>query len=59
MDCSNVNHVLIKNVHAFYKKGSMIKCTYLNNIRREASIHFRNKMKEYLKAKIDVIETNS
>jgi hypothetical protein len=44
----------------------MIKCsnytiqaTYLNNVRREAGVHFRNKMKEYLKAKIDVIETNS
>jgi hypothetical protein len=31
----------------------------LNNARREASRHFRNKKKEYLKAKIDEIETNS
>jgi hypothetical protein len=44
----------------------MIKCSsytiqtiYLNNVRREAIIHFRNKMKEYLKAKIYVIETNT
>jgi len=30
-----------------------------NNVRREASRHFRNKKKEYLKAKSDEIETNS
>jgi len=31
----------------------------LNNVRREASRHFRNKKKEYLKAKIEELETNS
>jgi hypothetical protein len=31
----------------------------LNNVTREASRHFRNKKKEYLKAKIDELETNS
>ena len=31
----------------------------LNNVRHEASKHFRNKKKEYLKAKIDELETNS
>jgi hypothetical protein len=31
----------------------------LNILRREASRHFRNKKKEYLKAKIDELETNS
>jgi len=31
----------------------------LNNVRREASTHFRNKKTEYLKAKIDELETNS
>jgi len=31
----------------------------LNNVKHEASRHFRNKMKEYLKAKIDELETNS
>ena len=31
----------------------------INNIRRKASRHFRNKKKEYLKAKIDELETNS
>jgi hypothetical protein len=31
----------------------------LNKVRREASRHFRNKKKEYLKAKIYVLETNS
>ena len=30
-----------------------------NNVRCEASRHFRNKKKEYLKAKIDEFETNS
>jgi hypothetical protein len=31
----------------------------LNNVRHEASRHFRNKKKEYLKGKIDDLETNS
>jgi hypothetical protein len=31
----------------------------LNNVRREASRHFRNKLKECLKAKINDLETNS
>jgi hypothetical protein len=31
----------------------------LNIVRREASRHFRNKQKEYPKAKIDELETNS
>jgi len=31
----------------------------LNNVRTEASRHFRNHKKEYLKAKIDELETNS
>ena len=31
----------------------------LNNVSCEASRHFRNKKKAYLKAKIDEIETNS
>jgi hypothetical protein len=31
----------------------------LNNVRREASRHLRNKKKEYLKAKINELETNS
>jgi len=31
----------------------------LNNIRHSPSRHFRNKNKEYLKAKIDELETNS
>ena len=29
-----------------------------NNVRREASRHFSNKQKEYLKAKIKELETN-
>jgi len=31
----------------------------LNNVRREDSRHFRNKIKKYLKAKIEEHETNS
>jgi flagellar basal body rod protein FlgC len=31
----------------------------LNNVRREASRHFRNKNKEYLRAKFDEPETHS
>ena len=31
----------------------------LNNVRCDTSRHFRNKRKEYLKAKIDELETNS
>jgi len=31
----------------------------LNNVRRDASRHFRNKEKAYLKAKIEELETNN
>ena len=31
----------------------------LNNVRRDASRHFRNTKKAYLKAKIEELETNS
>ena len=31
----------------------------LNNVRREASRHFRNKKKKYLKSKMEEHETNS
>jgi len=31
----------------------------LNNVRHEASRHFKNKKKDYLKAKIEELETNS
>ena len=31
----------------------------LNNIGRDASVHFRNKMKAYLEVKIEELETNS
>jgi hypothetical protein len=31
----------------------------LNNVRRDASRHFRNKKKAYLKAKIEELETTS
>ena len=32
---------------------------HLNNVRRKASRHFRNKKKEYLRAKIDELETSN
>ena len=32
---------------------------YLNNVRRDASRHFRNKKKAYLEAIIEELETNS
>ena len=32
---------------------------HLNNVRHESSRHFRNTRKEYLKAKIGELETNS
>jgi len=38
-------------------KPMQFRC--LNNDRCEASIHYRNKKEEYLKAKTDELETNS
>jgi hypothetical protein len=35
------------------------KCNNLDNVRCDASRHFRNKKKAYLKAKIEELETNS
>jgi hypothetical protein len=36
-----------------------MNCYNLNNVRREASRHFRNTKREYLKQKISELETNS
>ena len=38
---------------------SQSKADNLNNVRRDASRHFRNKQKVYLRAKIEELETNS
>ena len=38
---------------------TQISADNLNSVKREASRHYRNKKKEYLKAKIDELETNS
>jgi hypothetical protein len=38
---------------------SVVNGDNLHNIRREASRHFRNKKREYLKDKINEIELNS
>jgi len=60
----------MSNVYDFSIKGSRLKCSgyrfqkqsnvdNLNNVRREATRHFRNKKKKYLEAKIDELVTNS
>ena len=36
-----------------------MQCRYLNDVIREVSRHFRNKMKAYLRVKIEELETNS
>jgi hypothetical protein len=41
------------------KDPSKIDVDNLNNVRREASIHFRSKKREYLKDKINELATNS
>jgi hypothetical protein len=38
---------------------SVVNEDNLSNVRREASTHFRNKQREYLKDKINELETNS
>jgi len=60
----------MKNVEVFLDKKKQAKMQWLqdpsqiiidnlNNKRREVSRHFRNKQKEYLKAKIEELENNS
>jgi hypothetical protein len=60
----------MNNVHDFSIRGSRLKCSgyrihkqsnvdNLNNVRREASRHFRKKKNEYLQAKIYELLTNS
>jgi len=48
-----INPGLMKSVYDFYLKGSRLQYNVdnLNIVRREASRHFRNKKKEYLKLK--------
>jgi hypothetical protein len=41
------------------KGSSQSNVDNLNNVRRYASRHFRNKKKAHLKAKIEELETNS
>jgi hypothetical protein len=43
---------------AYLLEPIQINCDSLNNIRLEASNYFRNKKSEYLKDKIDELETN-
>ena len=58
----------MKNAYIFWMKQTKLQWVQdqsqrnvdnLNNVRREATRHFRNKKKAYLKAKIEDIETNS
>jgi hypothetical protein len=42
-----------------FKNGFSINGDNQNNIRRKTSRHFRNKKREYMKDKIDVLATNS
>jgi hypothetical protein len=65
---SSTNHGLMKNVYNFKIIGSRLKCSgymiqsnvdNLNHISRPASRHFRNKKREYMKAKIHDLQTNS
>jgi hypothetical protein len=41
------------------EKLTCAEITNLNNVKRDASRHFRNKKKAYLKAKIEELEANS
>jgi len=41
------------------KRGKMKWIDNLNSVRREVSRYFRNKMKEYFRAKIEELEANS
>jgi hypothetical protein len=60
----------MKNVEVFFDQRKQAKMQWiqdpshnnadnLNNVRCEASRYFRNKKKEYLKAKIEELPTNS
>jgi hypothetical protein len=67
---SSINHGLMKNVDFFLYPRKQAKMQWvhdpnqshvdnLNNVTCEASRHYRNKKKEYLKAKTDELETNN
>jgi hypothetical protein len=45
--------------NAVVKDQNQSNVDNLNNVRYEASTHFRNKNKDYLKAKADELETNN
>jgi hypothetical protein len=65
-----MNRGLMKNVYFFLDKRKQAKMQWvqdpnqsnvenLKDVKRKASRYFRNKKMEYLKAKIDKLETNS
>jgi hypothetical protein len=67
---SVINRGLMRNVQNWLIKGSRLKLQWfqdpsevnednLNDVRWEASRHFRNKKREYLKDKINKLESNS
>jgi hypothetical protein len=49
----------LKKHKPWLQDPSEINGDNLNNVRHEASRHFRNKKREYLKDKINVLATNS
>jgi hypothetical protein len=46
------------NCSGYIQDPNEINGDNLNNLRHEASIHFRNKKREYLKDKINELATN-
>ena len=70
MKGSSINPGFLKNCYIFLGRRTQAKRQSLqdpnqsnldnmNNARRDASRHFRKKKKEYLKAKMSALETNS
>jgi hypothetical protein len=57
--CSELIDVRKQAKLQWLKDASEINRDNLNNVRREASRHFRNKKREYLKDKINELATNS
>jgi hypothetical protein len=57
--CSKLLDQLKQAQLQWLQDPSEIKGDNLNNVRREASRHFRNKRREYLKDKINELATNS
>jgi hypothetical protein len=57
--CSKLLDQSKKDKLQWLQDPSEINGDYVSNVRREASSHFKNKKKEYLKDKINKLATNS